>query len=77
MIGTQITCRPFVSMKVALTRVVPSVVIDTPWYAGPSISQKLAAQDNRWAVHAAITVTISTPRSPHGLVAPHNLRACG
>ena len=56
--GTQITCRPFVSMKVALTRVVPSVVNATPWYAGPSSSQTLAAQANRWAVHADTTVII-------------------
>ena len=58
--GTQITCRPFTSMKVALTRVVPSVVNATPWYAGPSSSQTLAAQANRWAIHADTTVTIRT-----------------
>ena len=63
-IGTQITCRPFVSMKVALTRVVPSIVTDTPWYAGPNTSQILAAQANRWAVHADMTVIISTLLRP-------------
>ena len=63
-IGTQITCRPFVSMKVALTRVVPSIVTDTPWYAGPNTSQILAAQASIWAVHADMAVIISTLLRP-------------
>ena len=73
--GTRITCRPFVSMKVALTRVVPSVVIDTPSYTGPSTSQKLAAQDNGCAARAAIAAIIGTSHGPQSLSAPHNLRA--
>ena len=51
-------------MKVALTRVVLSIVTDTPWYAGPNTSQILAAQANRWAVHADMTVIISTLLRP-------------
>ena len=73
-IGTQMTCRPFVSMKVALTRVVPSIVTCTPWYAGPNTSQILAAQANRWARPRRYDGNYQyTPTASYSLVTGHNL----